>query len=78
MIECPGDTSKCVTSLRRDNVKNQEEDAQAWEEHAQKGDADSGDEKIPDSRGTVEKTTSRDEEEASGSRFTEKATTKDP
>ncbi|KAJ1198187.1 hypothetical protein NDU88_002031 [Pleurodeles waltl] len=82
MIECPS-TSKCVTSLCCDSVKNQEEDTRAGEECAQKGDADSGEEGKPDWRGTTEKTTSKDEEEASGSHFAEKgskqtATTEDP
>ncbi|KAJ1172019.1 hypothetical protein NDU88_003875 [Pleurodeles waltl] len=74
-IECPGGTFECVTSLHCDNVKNQEEDAQSWEgERAQKGDADSGDRGNPNRRGTKEKATSRNEEEASGSRIWEKAT----
>ncbi|KAJ1187680.1 hypothetical protein NDU88_004454 [Pleurodeles waltl] len=73
MIECLKGTSKCGTSGCRDGVKNLEEDAGVWEAREQKGDADSDREENLDWRGTMGKTASRDEEEASESCSGQKA-----
>ncbi|KAJ1156022.1 hypothetical protein NDU88_008747 [Pleurodeles waltl] len=74
-MECPGGTSKCGTSGRRDGVKNPEEDAWVLEPCKPKGDADR--EVTMHRRGTTGTTASRDEEEAWESRFGQKVKQED-
>ncbi|KAJ1184514.1 hypothetical protein NDU88_001320 [Pleurodeles waltl] len=72
-IKCPRGTFEYVTSLRLNKVKNQEEYTRSREgEYVQKEDADSGERRNPDQRGTTGDATSSDEEEASGSHLRER------
>ncbi|KAJ1148809.1 hypothetical protein NDU88_001635 [Pleurodeles waltl] len=65
---------KCVTSLRRNNMKNPEENTRSQEgEHTQKEDTDSSEGGNPDWRGTTGAATSRNKEEASLNHLRERA-----